>query len=193
LAKLATKGIESIILGENETPLGAVMTYEDAKTCAQLFKANQDKIDGILVILPNFGDEVGVATAIDLAKLNVPILVQACDDSLDRMQLENRRDAFCGKISLCNNLYQRDIKYSVTRQHTCDINSTEFDRELDQFAAVCRVVSGVKHARIAAIGTRPDAFHTVRFSRKLLQNTASRPLSLICRKSFCCPGDGEYC
>jgi L-fucose isomerase-like protein len=169
LAKLDAKSIDTVILGEDETPLGAVMTYEDAKACAQLFKANQDKIDGILVILPNFGDEVGVATAIDLAKLNVPILVQACDDSLDRMQLENRRDAFCGKISLCNNLYQRDIPYSVTKQHTCDINSTEFDRELDKFAAVCRVVSGVKRARIAAIGTRPDAFHTVRFSEKLLQ------------------------
>ena len=169
LAKLASKGIDAVILGENDTPLGAVMTYSDAQACAKLFNANRDIIDGILVILPNFGDEVGVATAIDLAKLNVPILVQACDDSLDHMELENRRDAFCGKLSLCNNLYQRDIKYSVTQQHTCDINSAEFDQELDFFAAVCRVVRGVQTARIAAIGTRPDAFHTVRFSEKLLQ------------------------
>jgi L-fucose isomerase-like protein len=169
LQKLTAKGIDSVILSEKDTPLGAVMTYDDAKACARLFKANQDKIDGILVVLPNFGDEVGVATAIELADLNVPILIQACDDSRDRMQLENRRDAFCGKISLCNNLYQRDIKYSVTRQHTCDINSIVFERELDQFAAVCRVVRGMRHARIAAIGTRPDAFHTVRFSEKLLQ------------------------
>jgi len=107
LAKLEAKAINTIILSETDTPLGAVMTYSDAQACARLFNANRDVIDGILVILPNFGDEVGVATAIDLAKLNVPILVQACDDSLDRMELENRRDAFCGKLSLCNNLYQR--------------------------------------------------------------------------------------
>ena len=169
LARLQDKGIDVVILSEQDTPLGAVMTYADAQACAKLFSANRDIIDGILVILPNFGDEVGVATAIDNAKLDVPVLVQACDDSLDKMELENRRDAFCGKLSLCNNLYQRDIKYSVTRQHTCDINSTEFDAELDKFAAVCRVVRGVRSARIAAIGTRPDAFHTVRFSEKLLQ------------------------
>lgn len=169
LTKLQTKGIDTVVLSEDDTPLGAVMTYSDAQVCAKLFNANRDTIDGILVILPNFGDEVGVASAIDLAKLSVPILIQACDDSLDRMQLENRRDAFCGKLSLCNNLYQRDIKFSLTRQHTCDINSPSFDTELDTFASVCRVVRGVRTARIAAIGTRPDAFHTVRFSEKLLQ------------------------
>ncbi|MDD2534388.1 MAG: fucose isomerase [Eubacteriales bacterium] len=165
------KGIETIILTEQQTRLGAVETYDDAKTCASLFQTNRDRIDGILVILPNFGDEVGVATAIDLAKLNVPILIQACDDELNKMQLENRRDAFCGKISLCNNLYQRDIKYTTTRQHTSDLNSAEFSRELDDFTAVCRVVNGVRTARIAAIGARPDAFHTVRFSEKLLQKS----------------------
>lgn len=169
LAKLQAKGINTVILGENETELGAVVTYQEAQACARLFSDNRDIIDGILVILPNFGEETGVAAAIDLARLNVPVLVQACDDSLDRLHLDNRRDAFCGKLSLCNNLYQRDIKYSLTKQHTCDIDSPEFDQDLDFFTAVCRVVRGVRSARIAAIGARPDAFHTVRFSEKLLQ------------------------
>lgn len=168
-AKLISKGIDYVSLSEEDTPLGAVMTYSDAQTCAKLFNTHRDSIDGILVILPNFGDEVGVATAIDLAKLNVPILIQACDDSIDNMQLEDRRDAFCGKLSLCNNLYQRDIKFSLTKLHTCDINSIEFDADIDTFASICRVVRGVRSARIAAIGARPDAFHTVRFSEKLLQ------------------------
>jgi len=169
LTKLQGKGIGAVILSETDTPLGAVMTYSDAKACAALFNAHRDTIDGILVILPNFGDEVGVAAAIDLARLNVPILVQACDDSLDKMQLADRRDAFCGKISLCNNLYQRDIKYSLTKSHTCEIDSRFFDEDLELFASVCRVVRGMRTARIAAIGARPDAFHTVRFSEKLLQ------------------------
>jgi L-fucose isomerase-like protein len=169
LALLERKGLGAVILAETDTPLGAVETYADAKACAALFRARQDDIDGILVVLPNFGDEVGVATAIDLARLDVPVLALACDDALDRMQLENRRDAFCGKISLCNNLHQRGIKYTVTRQHTCSLESAEAERETDFFAAVCRVVRGVRTARIAAIGARPDAFHTVRFSEKLLQ------------------------
>ena len=169
LSLLAKKGIGAVILSETDTPLGAVESYADAKTCAALFRARQDDIDGILVVLPNFGDEVGVATAIDQARLDVPVLALACDDDLDRMQLENRRDAFCGKISLCNNLYQRGIRYTVTRQHTCALDGPAAEAEVDFFAAVCRVVRGVRTARIAAIGARPDAFHTVRFSEKLLQ------------------------
>ncbi len=169
LAKLAHLGHEAVILSETDTHQGAVQTYSDAKKYAEVFRKNQDRIDGIIVILPNFGDETAVATAIDLAKLNVPVLVQACDDNLDKMQIENRRDAFCGKLSLCNSLYQRGIKFTNTTLHTCAIDSEEFDQDLQRFAAVCRVVKGLSTARIGAIGTRPDPFHTVRFSEKLLQ------------------------
>ena len=76
----------------------------DAARCGQLFRANRDRIEGMLVCLPNFGDEKGVADAIRLSDLNVPILVQACPDDLDQFGLTRRRDAFCGKISVCNNL-----------------------------------------------------------------------------------------
>lgn len=169
LKKLESLGYNYVILSEEDTPLGAVMTYSDAKKCAELFKKNREIIDGIIVVLPNFGDEVGVSAAIDMAKLNVPVLVQACDDSLDKMQIENRRDAFCGKLSLCNNLYQRGIKFTNTTLHTCAINSEQFTKDLEYFAAVCRVVRGLSNARIGAIGTRPDPFNTVRYSEKLLQ------------------------
>ncbi len=169
LKKLDGMGYQAIIVSEKDTPLGAVRTLSDAKKCAELFKKNQDSIDGIIVILPNFGEEVGVAAAIDLARLDVPVLVQACDDSLDSMDISNRRDAFCGKLSLCNNLYQRNIKFTNTSLHTCDIDSETFTIDLERFAAVCCVVKGITSARVGAIGTRPDPFHTVRFSEKLLQ------------------------
>lgn len=171
LRRLATMGYDTVILGESDTPLGAVQTLADAKKCAGLFQKERDRIDGIVVVLPNFGDEVGVSTAIDLAKLNVPVLVQACDDEDHKMQMENRRDAFCGKLSLCNNLYQRNIKFTNTTSHTCKIDSEEFTKDIERFAAVCRVVKGVSTARLGAIGTRPDPFHTVRFSEKLLQDS----------------------
>lgn len=169
LNKLNSLGYGTIILSENDTPLGAVMTDSDANKCAELFRKNKDVINGIIVILPNFGEEGPVSSAIQSSELHVPVLVQACDDSTDRLQLENRRDAFCGKISVCNNLYQRGIKFTNTSTHTCTIDSEQFTDDLRFFGAVCRVVGGLSHARIGAIGTRPNAFNTVRYSQKLLQ------------------------
>lgn len=169
LERLDKMGYGTVALSTEDTPLGAVMTLSDGEKCAALFKAHRDEIDGILVILPNFGDEVAVSTAIAGAKLNVPILVQACDDEDSKLDLSNRRDGFCGKISLCNNLYQRNIKFTHTTLHTCKIDSPEFTRDISKFAKICRVVKGVSNARIGAIGARPDAFHTVRYSEKLLQ------------------------
>lgn len=169
LAKLEEMGHQVVTLSMADTCHGAVETWEDAKKCAELFKANRDRIDGILVILPNFGDEVGVVNAIDLAKLDVPVLVQACDDDMGKMDLANRRDAFCGKISVCNNLKQYGIKFSDTTLHTCSIQSEAFTADIEKFSAVCKVVKGIHGARIGAIGARPGAFQTVRFSEKLLQ------------------------
>lgn len=169
LGRLAAKGIGAVILGEEETPLGAVMTLSDAKACAALFQKHRDAIDGVLVILPNFGDETAVAETLDRAKLDVPVLIVACDDDLARLQLENRRDAFCGKLSVMNNLYQRGIRFTQTLRHTMTLTGPEFGTELDRFAGICRVVRGISRARIGAIGARPGAFHTVRYSEKLLQ------------------------
>lgn len=169
LAKLEVMGHQAVTLSVADTCHGAVETWEDAKKCAELFKANRDRIDGILVILPNFGDEVGVVNAIDLAKLDVPVLVQACDDDMGKMDLANRRDAFCGKVSVCNNLRQYGIKFSDTKLHTCSIQSEAFTADIEKFSAVCKVVKGIRGARIGAIGARPGAFQTVRFSEKLLQ------------------------
>ncbi len=169
VSKLHDMGYEVVTLTDRDTQYGAVVTYEEARKCAELFKAHREEISGIIVVLPNFGEETGVADAISLSDLNVPILIQACDDDFDKLGLDNRRDAFCGKISLCNNLYQRDIKYTTTTLHTCPIDSEELTKDIEKFAGVCRVVNGLRGMRIAAIGARPNAFHTVRFSEKLLQ------------------------
>ena len=158
-----------VMVGEKDTQNGAIVSYEESKICAELFQKNRNKIDGIIVILPNFGEELGVADAIEMAGLDVPVLVQACDDDWNKMDMANRRDAFCGKLSLCNNFYQRDIRYSLTKLHTCEINSDDFRADILKFAGVCRVVNGIKGSRIAMLGARPIAFNTVRFSEKILQ------------------------
>ena len=161
--------VEPVWLTEADSKLGAVETWADAVKCGELFRANSGRIEGILVCLPNFGDEKGVADAIRLSELNVPILVQACPDDLDQFGLERRRDAYCGKISVCNNLRQYGYKFSLTRNHTTSLNSDSFQDELKNFFAVCRVVRGMRRVRIGAIGARPNAFNTTRYSEKLLE------------------------
>ena len=163
-------GISSVILGENETHLGAVETWEDAKHCAELFSQHRRDIDGILVTLPNFGDEKGVSDAIKLSGLQVPVLVQAFPDDMKKMFVERRRDSFCGKISVCNNFDQYRIPFSLTELHTVHPDSESFKKDLDRFVRVCRVVKGMRTARLGAVGARPNAFNTVRFSEKLLQS-----------------------
>lgn len=169
LALCESLDIDVVLLGEHETKRGAVETWQDAKICADLLRAHRDRIDGVLVCLPNFGDEKGVADTLKLAGLGVPVLVQAYPDDLAQLQVERRRDAFCGKVSVCNNLNQYGIAYSLTERHTVPVSSAEFREELKAFLGVCRVVKGLRGARIGAIGARPNAFNTTRYSEKLLQ------------------------
>src|SRR4026209_125307 len=166
---LKKQNIAPVLLQDTYSKLGGVETFGDAKKCAALFKQHADAIDGILVVLPNFGDEKGVAETIKLSGLNVPVLIQAYPDDLGKMDVVNRRDAWCGKISVCNNLYQFGIKYSLTTKHVVSINDETFIFDLKNFTAVCNVVKGLKKVRIGAVGARPGAFNTVRYSEKILE------------------------
>ncbi|GIV70992.1 L-fucose/L-arabinose isomerase family protein [Caldilinea sp.] len=169
LDKLAEFGVDVVIVDEQTTKLGAVETWADAQKCADLFKRNRDRIDGILVTLPNFGDEKGIADAIHLSGLNAPVLVHAFPDTTSELTVAGRRDAFCGKFSVTNNLYQYGIKFSLTQNHTVDPDKEEFKQEIDRFVRLCRTVRGMRSARLGAVGARPNAFQTVRFSEKLFQ------------------------
>jgi L-fucose isomerase-like protein len=171
LKTITDEGYDFVILPEDATPTGSssIETREDGLKCAALFRENRDRIDGIIVSLPNFGFEIGIINAINAADLKVPVLVQACDDENDKVDLDSRRDAFCGKISVCNNLYQYGIPFTDTALHTYSIYSDLLAKDINKFAAICRVVNGIRHARIGAIGARPAGFQTVRASEKILQ------------------------
>ena len=169
LAVLTKLGYGAVVLSPEQTQHGAVQTPDDARHCAELFKQNADKIDGILVTLPNFGEERAIVDAIRLSGLKVPVLVQATPDRTETMKISHRRDSFCGKMSACNNLQQYNIPYSLTALHTVAPQSAAFAADLAAFAATCRVVGGFKNLRIGAIGARPAAFNTVRYSEKILE------------------------
>ncbi|MBI4327118.1 MAG: fucose isomerase [Chloroflexi bacterium] len=171
LATLEKLGFGVVILPTTATKFGAVESMADAQKCADLFKENAAKIDGLLVTLPNFGDERGVANAIRWSGLKVPVLVHAFNDDPRTMTIKDRRDSFCGKMSVCNNLRQYGIPFSLTRRHTCGPADASLRQDLDDFVVTCRVVRGLKNLRIGALGARPTAFNTVRYSEKLLEQS----------------------
>lgn len=169
LRVLEQEGYKTVCLTPEDTKFGAVETLQDARRSADLFKRHRDEIDGIIVTLPNFGDEKAVANTIRMAGLDVPVLIQAFPDEPNKLLMGSRRDSFCGKISVCNNLWQYGIHYTLTRQHTLPPASDAFKADLKSFAATCRVVKGMKQVRVGVIGARPAAFNTVRFSEKLME------------------------
>ena len=166
---LESTGISVVALSTEESKFGAIETFEEAKRCADLFRQNRDRIDGVIVSLPNFGDERAIADALRYSGLNVPVLIQATPDDPSKMTIRDRRDSFCGKMSACNNLMQYGIPYSLTALHTVAPDSPAFRKDLEWFTGVCRVVRGMQGLRVGSIGARPAAFNTVRYSEKLLE------------------------
>ena len=171
ISVLEAAGARVVVLSPEESKYGAVETYAESQRCAELFKKHADGIDGIIVTLPNFGEERGIVDAIRLSGLKVPVLVQATPDRSDAMTIATRRDSFCGKMSACNNMMQYGIKYSLTTLHTESLTSDEFKADLEWFSAVCRIVKGLKNLRIGAIGARPTAFNTVRYSERIFETS----------------------
>lgn len=171
LGHLESLGIDAVIGSPELTPDGAVATRPDTLKYAELFRSRSVDIDGIVVVLANFGDEIAVTETIRLSGLDVPVLVQACSDDLDKLDVHGRRDAYCGKISVCNNFRQSGIAWTDTTEHVCPADSEIFRGDLAAFARVCRTVKGIRTARVGAIGARPGAFRTVRYSEKLLQDS----------------------
>jgi len=171
LSVLKSEQFDAVCLTPEQTKFGTVETFADAKICAELFRKNADRIDGILVTLPNFGDERGVADTIRMSGLKVPVLVHAFPDELRKFSIGSRRDSFCGKFSVCSNLNQYNIPFTLTRKHVVRPESPSFKEDLRRFGATCRVVRGLRNSRFGAIGTRPAPFNSVRYSEKLLEHT----------------------
>lgn len=168
--QLGKAGFSVITAFSPEDGEGLASDKEDSKKYAKLFKENREEIDGILVTLPNFGDEKSVLETLKLSSLDVPIMIHAFSDELGKMDRKHRRDSFCGKISTCNNLRQAKIKFTNTQKHVESPTSKEFKQDLKKFKRVCKTINGLKNARLGVVGLRPNAFQTVRFSEKILES-----------------------
>ena len=169
VAQLDKLGVAYAILPLEATRNGAVQSRDDGRRYGEHFRSLREGIDGLVISLPNFGDEIAILELVTAAKLDVPILLQASNDEIDKVDVVSRRDAFCGKFSVANNFYQYGVPFTDTTSHTSDVDGDEFAGDLDRFVRVCRVVRGLRSARIGAIGARTGPFQTMRFSEKLLQ------------------------
>lgn len=166
-AALKEMGHDSLMMDTKATPHGAVETSREGEIFAGFLRKNRGKYDGIILCLPNFGDENGALAA--MREVNVPILITAYPDELDKMGPASRRDAFCGKLSVMDVFCQSGIKFTVLPPHTVHPQSGRFCENIDYFARVCRVVNGVKGMVAGAIGARTTPFKTVRFDETTLQ------------------------
>ena len=170
---LAALGIDTLCAPENLTRYGAVETRDEGRLYHDWLKSHEGEYehrgeyDGVLLVLPNFGDENGASEA--LCDCGVPIYILAYPDELDKMDFQSRRDAFCGKLSIMDVFTQFNLPFTAWEPHTLHPSSPRFAEEMRQFAAVCRIVRGMKRCRIGAIGARPTAFKTIRFDEVALQ------------------------
>ena len=160
-------GYNYIILDEKLTRLGGIETRDEGIIYAEWLKKNEGKYDGVILCCPIFADENGAAWA--LKDCHKPILIQAYPDEIGKMDFKYRRDAYCGKFSVTDVFDQYGIPYSLTKSWVVDPKTAEFQQDLHNFAATCRVVNKLRNCNIGAIGARTTAFKTVRFDEVACQ------------------------
>ncbi len=167
IAVLKARGHKALMLDSAATRNGAVETPAEGEKFAAFLAKNRGKFGGVILCLPNFGDETGAIAA--LRDCGVPILIQAFPDELDKMAPALRRDAFCGKFSIMDVFVQYGLPFTVLPPHTAHPGSPEFATQLDYFDRLCRVATGLKRFTVGSVGARTTAFKTVRIDEIALQ------------------------
>ncbi len=160
-------GYDYLIMDEDATRYGAVETRDEGLIYAKWLKSHEGEYDGVICCQPIFIDENGAITALQDA--GVPILMQAYPDEIGKMNFKYRRDAFCGKFSVTDVFCQYEVPFTVMKPHVVHPLSEAFAQNLKDFAAICRVVGGMKRFNLGCIGARTTAFKTVRFDEITMQ------------------------
>jgi L-fucose isomerase-like protein len=160
-------GYGALLLDPEATRFGAVETPAEGRRYAQFLAEHRGKYDGVILCLPNFGDETGAVAALQDA--GVPILIQAYPDELEKMGVNERRDAFCGKFSIMDVFCQYGVPFTTFTPHTAHPSGATFAAHLQAFAATCRVTARLRRLTVGAIGARTTAFKTIRFDEVTLQ------------------------
>ncbi|MBQ6445720.1 MAG: hypothetical protein IJI95_05090, partial [Clostridia bacterium] len=160
-------GYDYIAMDADLTRYGGIETREEGRLYAKWLKEHEGEYDGVIFSMPIFADENGAVTALQDA--GVPILLQAYPDELGKMDFKHRRDAYCGKFSVTDVFTQYQLPFTVLKPHVVHPLTETFAQNLKDFAAICRVVNGMKRFNVGCIGARTTAFNTVRFDEITLQ------------------------
>jgi L-fucose isomerase-like protein len=179
---LEAAGVEVVVPSEKDTKVGCVCTYDEALKCARMFR--EARVDGIVIGAVNFGEEQGVAVAVKESGRRVPVLIFGCQEEEVLKPTTERRDSFCGLLSIGEVLRQLGVPYSVPEVPVCFPSDASFRTTVERFAAVCRVVNGIRSARYGQVGARPDAFWTCRFDEKSLQALGATTVTLDLSEVF---------
>jgi len=181
-ASMKAAGVDVVTVSEDMTPNGLVEERVDALKAAELFAARG--VQGIVIGAMNFGNEIPAAEAAVLRTPGVPVFIFACrEDGRLEMGAE-RRDAFCGTLSIAAALRHRGVKYTFPRTPVCFPEGDEFVADVKNFATACRVVNGLKGARYGMLGPRPREFETCAFNelsmlKRFGQTVVPLPLSEV--------------
>jgi len=160
-------GAEVVVPSTRDTKIGCVETLDEAGVAGRMFR--DKRVDGIVIAAVNFGDEQGAALAVKESGLRVPILIVGCQEEETLTPTTERRDSFCGLLSIAEGLRQIGMRYSVPEQPIGLPTDASFRATCERFVRVCRVVAGLRSARYGQVGARPDAFWTCRYSERALQ------------------------
>ena len=167
ISAMESLGIEVVVPDETMTEGGCVKNRDEGIKCAELFR--REGVHGVVIGAMNFGDEQGCVTAYQGANPGTPVMIFGCQEDRALRLGQPRRDSFCGLLSIAEGLRQIGARYTIARNPICFPADDSFVTEMDHFARVCRVLKGIRGARIGQIGTRPEAFWTCRYDEKMLQ------------------------
>lgn len=192
-AAAAKAGVELLEIEEGKVKYNAVETTQEGMVYHDFLEAHHGEYDGVIISLPNFGDENGIKAAI--RDVNVPVLLQAYPDEIGRMDFAHRRDAFCGKLGLCAVLRQMGFKFTSGKPFVMHPQSAAFGKELKEFAGICRVVRKMRYMRLGVFGARTTAFKSVRYDEGAMERVGcdveSYDLTMVMERYEKTPADGE--
>jgi len=133
------------------------LVFDDASAAEVVERFQQEKVDAVMIINCNFGNEEAAA---DIAKaLDKPVLLWAPLD--DEYYVDGMRptDSQCGIFGVSRQMQRYHIPFSHI--NSCRVESEEFKAGFEKFVRVACMVKNFKGMRIGQIGARPAPFFSV--------------------------------
>ena len=139
-------------------PVDVMYCDADAEKVIERFKA--EKVDAVLIINGNFGnEEIAAQVALGVGK---PVAIWAMLDDEFLPDGSRFTDSQCGIFGVSRQMQRFHIPFSFIE--TSKVDSDIFRRDFDRFVRVSCMVKNFRGMRIAQVGLRPKPFCSVIFN-----------------------------